>query len=46
MSPKALAAHLNVAPSTLSAAIAKLVELGYIRSDPPQNQTSDNASCD
>lgn len=37
MSPKALAAHLNVAPSTLSAAIAKLVELGYISSDPPQS---------
>jgi DNA-binding MarR family transcriptional regulator len=37
MSPKALAAHLNVAPSTLSAAIAKLVELGYIRSDPPES---------
>ena len=37
MSPKTLAAHLNVAPSTLSAAIAKLVELGYIRSDPPES---------
>ncbi len=37
MSPKALAAHLNVAASTLSAAIAKLVELGYISSDPPQS---------
>jgi DNA-binding MarR family transcriptional regulator len=36
MSPKALAAHLNVAPSTLSAAIAKLGELGYISSDPPE----------
>jgi DNA-binding MarR family transcriptional regulator len=36
MSPKTLAAHLNVAPSTLSAAIAKLVELGYISSDPPE----------
>ena len=35
MSPKALAAHLKVAPSTLSAAIAKLVDLGYISSDPP-----------
>jgi DNA-binding MarR family transcriptional regulator len=35
MSPKVLAAPLNVAPSTLSAAIAKLVELGYISSDPP-----------
>jgi DNA-binding MarR family transcriptional regulator len=37
MSPKALAAHLSVASSTLSAAIAKLVELGYISSDPPQS---------
>lgn len=36
MSPKALATHLNVAPSTLSAAIARLVELGYISSDPAQ----------
>lgn len=35
MSPKTLAAHLNVAASTLSAAIARLVELGYISSDPP-----------
>lgn len=31
-SPKALAAHLGVASSTLSAAIARLVELGYISS--------------
>ena len=37
MSPKTLAPHLNVAPSTLSAAIAKLVELRYISSDPPQS---------
>ena len=37
MSPKALATHLNVASSTLSAAIGKLVELGYISSDPPQS---------
>lgn len=29
-SPKALAAHLGVASSTLSATIARLVELGYI----------------
>jgi len=29
MSPKMLATHLNVAASTLSAAIARLVELGY-----------------
>ncbi|HEX8679199.1 MAG TPA: MarR family transcriptional regulator [Chthoniobacterales bacterium] len=34
-SPKTLAAHLNVAPSTMSAAITRLVELGYISSDPP-----------
>ncbi len=32
-SPKALATHLSVAASTLSAAIARLVRLGYIRSD-------------
>lgn len=31
-SPKALAAHLGVAASTLSAAIARLVDLGYISS--------------
>jgi DNA-binding MarR family transcriptional regulator len=31
-SPKALATHLGVASSTLSAAIARLVELGYISS--------------
>lgn len=31
-SPKALAAHLGVASSTLSAAIARLVDLGYISS--------------
>lgn len=31
--PRKLAAHLSVAPSTLSAAIARLVDLGYIRSD-------------
>ncbi|HSH38068.1 MAG TPA: MarR family transcriptional regulator [Chthoniobacterales bacterium] len=37
MSPKALAAHLNVAASTLSAAIAELVELDYISSDPLQS---------
>jgi len=37
ISPKALASHLSVAPSTLSAAIARLVELGYISSDPPQS---------
>jgi DNA-binding MarR family transcriptional regulator len=33
MSPRALAAHLGVASSTLSAAIARLVSLGYITSE-------------
>jgi DNA-binding MarR family transcriptional regulator len=36
MSPRTLATHLSVAPSTLSAAIRRLTELGYINSDPPQ----------
>ena len=31
MSPKLLGAHLDVAASTLSATIARLVDLGYIR---------------
>ena len=31
-SPKALATHLGVAPSTLSAAITRLVDLGYVSS--------------
>ena len=35
-SPRTLAAHLSVAPSTLSAAIRRLTELGYISSDPSQ----------
>jgi DNA-binding MarR family transcriptional regulator len=34
MSPRALAKHLGVAPSTLSAAIARLAELGYLTSEP------------
>lgn len=34
LSPRALAGHLGVAPSTLSAAIARLSELGYLASDP------------
>ena len=34
MSPRALAEHLGVAPSTLSAAIARLSELGYLTSKP------------
>ena len=35
-SPRTLAGHLSVAPSTLSAAIRRLTELGYISSDPSQ----------
>ena len=34
MSPRALAKHLGVTPSTLSAAIARLSELGYLTSKP------------
>ena len=34
LSPRALADHLSVAPSTLSAAIARLSELGYLTSKP------------
>jgi DNA-binding MarR family transcriptional regulator len=34
ISPRALAEHLRVAPSTLSAAIARLGRLGYLRSEP------------
>jgi len=37
LSPRELASHLGVAPSTLSAAIARLAELGYLTSDPNQN---------
>ena len=37
MSPRTLASHLSVAPSTLSAAIRRLTDLGYIRSDPSQS---------
>jgi DNA-binding MarR family transcriptional regulator len=33
-SPRTLAAHLGVAPSTLSAALARLERLGYIASTP------------
>jgi DNA-binding MarR family transcriptional regulator len=34
LSPRTLASHLGVAPSTLSAAIARLSELGYLTSEP------------
>ena len=37
MSPGILASHLKVAPSTLSAAIRRLTDLGYITSNPPQS---------
>jgi DNA-binding MarR family transcriptional regulator len=33
MSPRSLAAHLGVVPSTLSAAITRLTKLGYIESE-------------
>lgn len=36
-SPRALAAHLGVAPSTLSASITRLERLGYITSTAPPN---------
>ena len=36
LSPRQLAAHLGVAPSTLSAAIARLSELGYLTSQPDE----------
>jgi DNA-binding MarR family transcriptional regulator len=35
-SPRALARHLGVAPSTLSAAIARLSKLGYLSSKPSE----------
>ncbi len=34
LSPRRLASHLGVAPSTLSASIARLTKLGYITSTP------------
>lgn len=36
LSPRDLAGHLGVAPSTLSAAIARLSELGYLTSSPSE----------
>ena len=36
LSPRELADHLGVAPSTLSAAIARLSELGYLTSKPSE----------
>jgi len=36
LSPRALADHLGVAPSTLSASIARLSKLGYLTSEPSQ----------
>lgn len=37
VSPRELASHLGVQPSTLSAAIARLEELGYVRSTPAED---------
>jgi DNA-binding MarR family transcriptional regulator len=34
LSPRALAGHLGVAPSTLSAALARLAKLGYLTNTP------------
>ena len=37
LSPRALAGHLGVAPSTLSAAITRPAKLGYLTSKPNEN---------
>jgi DNA-binding MarR family transcriptional regulator len=36
LSPRALAGHLSVAPSTLSAALARLEKLGYLTNKPAE----------
>lgn len=36
LSPRALAGHLSVAPSTLSAALTRLAKLGYLTNTPNQ----------
>ena len=36
MSPRALANHLGIAPSTLSAALSRLSELGYLTNEPAE----------
>jgi DNA-binding MarR family transcriptional regulator len=45
LSPRALAAHLGVAPSTLSAAITRLSELGYLTSIPNENDRRKREIC-
>jgi DNA-binding MarR family transcriptional regulator len=37
LSPRSLAKHLSVAPSTLSASIKRLTNLGYLTCDAPAN---------
>jgi DNA-binding MarR family transcriptional regulator len=37
LSPRSLAKHLSVAPSTLSASIKRLTSLGYLTCDAPEN---------
>jgi hypothetical protein len=40
LSPRTLAGHLEVAPSTLSASIARLSKLGYLTSRPIEKDRS------